>query len=879
MKNRSVLVWIVPCVLAVMIVGCVKGIELPAPGFGGNAVVLGEGLVTLNWNGVAGATGYNLRLVCAEVGNSREVLSIPVPGLSFVFLPPDHGMPYGTYSWFVKALGDGKESAEAQGPGFSLLPPDEGVPVVSTGLPAAGQKVLPNEPILFSFEATPGEAPVPSGNHRGYIDSLTLLVGTSDGNWDLLEQDVTGESAYTWENPGLEWGQHLFWTVKACQGNEEAQAATVPFSTNRQLELTLSEQPFSASFRQEATPTYWLFGEPLYGRVKAYDPAIQIVQLFLQEDGYSELFLEYEAIELDTNSEFSFEFPEYLGSPRGENSTLIWMWAQGLGNDVKSDKKPFFFKIPALDMEVHANFVCCDGERIPIAPETTLCGPCTVPCGEETHGATVEYILSYDPSNLLDDGYVLVSLSQSGGSFPFILMFETPFASFTANEQGRMEFVKPIFFSFECEKVFSFTGFATDVHSEMLIGDGGVHSFTLDLEDPTATLHISEFSELSEAPSATFTALATLSFLATDTKCLDLEDICFDLFVEKGEGDFFEQLEWNQTSFTLGTGDHALTGEATYASEQGDEGFTAWATMVLYLSRYGMDGATLSADVRLTDCCDLGLQEGHPVEVSSNEVYVDNVFLCANFLDPEYFIQRDIVCFEGGTLDEQGRFWLPVPTLAQDTSIATLSLSLWEKEPYYVVMISGAFPTNTVGITLNSAISTESIVCTGFDVKNKGEGWISLYARPDVVSDYFGSTITFEASNVIGQTFSYPVSLFVDTKAPELTYVQGYTNGTASGQDDFVDFVLHEKVDTDFDGFAATLTVNNPTGGTVLKVFGPGEIVPLQAIPGSGFRIGTKGFSLPNGGTLSLEVCARDEHKNIGISTLGGGIAQSEPSH
>ncbi|HPE70488.1 MAG TPA: hypothetical protein PLF96_14315, partial [Thermotogota bacterium] len=214
MKNRSWLVWIVPCVLVFLIVCCVKGFDLPAPTFGPNAVVMGEGLVTLNWNEVGGATGYNLRLVCAEVQGSRAVLNLPVPGSPFDFIPPDHGMPYGSYSWFIKALCDGKESSEAQGPGFSLLSPDGGVPFVSTGVPAQGDRVLPNQEIRFTFAATPGESPDSSLERGGQIDSLTLLVGNSDGNWDVLEQDVTGESEYTWENPGLAWGQELFWTVK-----------------------------------------------------------------------------------------------------------------------------------------------------------------------------------------------------------------------------------------------------------------------------------------------------------------------------------------------------------------------------------------------------------------------------------------------------------------------------------------------------------------------------------------------------------------------------------------------------------------------------------------------------------------------------------------
>ncbi|HRW93031.1 MAG TPA: hypothetical protein P5560_08815 [Thermotogota bacterium] len=870
LRKKSFLLFIVFTVASLMLVNCVKLPQVDTPTFGAGAVVIGNGVVTLTWNAVADATGYNVRLVSGAGSGSRAVFNVQVVGTQYEFDPAANGMPYGAYSWFVKALKDGKESEEGSGPAFNLPGPDYDQPQVATGNPVAGTEVMPDEPIVFTFEATPGA--LQAGERGEDIEELWLLVGSAQDDWDMLEVEVTGLDTYTWQEPGLEWGETYYWTVKAFQNDDEVEAPAVEFSALKQLELWLSEEPFirTGARADEEVPVHWLKGDPIYGKVKANDPLIETAQIFIKEVGDTTLVPLENPHELDTSGEMYFTIPveedvDLASRDAGgffiPRAGLFVAWGQGLGNLARSDVKPFEIKEPSGEIQLDAEYENC-GDPLDIADGQSVCGPCTDECCE-VEGATVTYTITVDLVMIAEWG-VTFYLEEPGCSASQTA--DIPSSAFVEVD-GSWQYATDVYFATECSKYATVTLWGTDSISDYWDAswDEEDHMFVLDLEDPTAAIAFEAGSFGSD--------MATITFLATDTKCLD--QISFEFFVEKGEGDWELDVEWGDEDFIIGEGQkHEITGEGTYVKAANNE--TAWATLVLNLSEWGMDGATISVDVNVDDCCSLGV--GHEVQ-ASDEVYVDNVFFSSDIVDDDYGSDEIFMAFTNIFEDEDGKLWLPVPSLnGGDPANATMTFWLWDKSISDATVTFG-FGDSATGSASVTSGATKSFVCTGYNLKDQWQVDLSMYGTPSALVDATSATLTIEATDAAGNLFSYPITVWMDLKPASLTYVQGYTDGTASGADDFVQFVFDQNVNPEFEGFAATLTIFGSGGGqAALKVYSQEEITQLDMTDKTGFQISTKNFTLPVGGSIQLEVYAQDLHGNVQLTTLAGGIAENASS-
>ncbi|HPE70434.1 MAG TPA: hypothetical protein PLF96_14035, partial [Thermotogota bacterium] len=487
-------------------------------------------------------------------------------------------------------------------------------------------------------------------------------------------------------------------------------------------------------------------------------------------------------------------------------------------------------------------------------------------------GATVNYTLTLDFTDSENLGKMhnwgvlfKVFLGRDGEAYVYNQQ-QLTIDDFEDLGDAVFQFATDVFFATECTKGATATFGATYVATEEATEDLQWitnHSFILDLEDPFATITIVDLDIT--------TGVATISLIASDTKCID--DVEIDFYVEKGKDDWELDVDWGDEEFVLGDSDHAVSGEATYAKDSSADGETWIATFTMTLSEYGIDGATFTLHALVNDCCDYGV--GHEFEEELS-YFVDNVFLSEDIENEQYENHRVFVDFEGAIQDEDGRFWLPVPALNEgDPAYATLTIKLWDRA------IDGASMTDFQQATVATYTSvtaskegTESIVCTGYDVKDEWHVQVLMYASTEITTDATCATLTIEASDTEGNTYVYEFGYCMDTKPPTLTYVQGYTDGTATGNDDFVDFVFDEDVDPDYDGFAATLTIRNG-GSATIKVYSQDEIEQLDMTDKTGFRIDTKGFTLPTGGTVELEVKARDVHGNIAVSKFSGGIAEN----
>jgi len=620
-------------------------------------------------------------------------------------------------------------------------------------------------------------------------------------------------------------------------------------------------------------------GEPVYGRVTAYDELINSVYVYVQADGSTEL-TPVLLRELDINHQLLFEIPyDFLGGEVGSSRSpshfvfpkngLFWVWAQGLGNLAKSDKQDLLVASAGGEIELAAEFQTPpDEENISLDDGDKVCGPWEYTCGL-ADGATVTYTITVD-FQMLEEWKVHFRLDQTDYSTTHNVYI--PSNSFKLVD-GVWTYATDVYFATECSKLATVTLYGTDsvaTDASMENYDFDDHWFILDLEDPTAVIDIADFASITGV--STTTGMATITFFASDTKCLD--DIVFEFFVEKGEGDWDPEVEWGDEEFVIGEGElHEILGEATYSKAA--DNTTAQATMLLFLSKWGMDGATVTVNAVFDDCCKYG--EGHEVEVD-DEAYVDNVFLSTDIVDEDYGWNG--VYFAGMIKDGDGKFWLPVPTLnGGDPAEATLTFYLWDKDITDATVTFGFdINENATGTATYTTDATKSFECTGYDVKEEWQFDFTLagsYNGFDVHAT--SATLTIQATDIEDNLFDYEFTFWMDFKPASLTYVQGFTDGTAKGDDDFVQFVFDQDVNPDFEDFAATLTVISGGSVATIKVYNKDQITLLDMTDKTGFQIDTKGFTLPfaDNAEVQLEVYAQDEHGNVQTTTLTGGIAEN----
>ena len=767
---------------------------------------------------------------------------------------------------------------------------------------AANQLLKPT----LTWVATPG-VEILSSQRGGDITEFRVYVAETEVGLDsatpviqTVNQSGVVNGSYTFP-ADLEPESTWYWKVVVVQGpGNETESAVRSFSIGKELMLILSETPILASQKRSA-PVLWVVGELcptssersslsgrnssdyyflnfLYGKVLSVDPLLSHVLFYLQkhgETGMSPYPSGGTAYEL-TGGVYDFRFPDpdvqhFSESGSGERATTLfpaaglwYMWVQALGDASKKDYQPFEVKfIEGLTLEVDLEKA---GGNITIEEASKVCA--------ETAGATAVYHVDLDfseVSEFIDSWKLETQIATKVGITPPTTTYYGTLTEWATDIT--------VYFSTECTKYATMTLTATVISFEAtttgiatkLVADVELmqltHNFILDLAAPTAAIAITENS--------TETKMATITFFATDTKCLELEEIEFMVWIDKGPLGAWEKVffswpdvevgEFATDTRTIGSGVHAatFTGQYNSAIDAGvDASMTAWATFTLDMNPFGMDHATLTVAATVNDCCDLGIS-GHPV-YTTDATLVDNVFLSSNFGKAGYPISDDVLLTWEGFKELDGKYYIN-----NQTNLATPATLTVRMVDFTIVASTTEFPTNLWYnyASVSSTFTQATYTCTGFATKTV---WKTTVLSTD--TGFYPANLelsfwsTFTATDDHGNVHTGSKEIFVDTKPATLVFVAGYSIPLdPSGNSDYVLFSFDEDINKDYPGFSATLTIaTNPA-----MVYTQSEIEQHESGTKT-FKLKTKGFALPPGSAVLVETKFEDKKGNIGVSGFIG---------
>ncbi|HQC38472.1 MAG TPA: hypothetical protein PLF98_09215, partial [Thermotogota bacterium] len=231
-----------------------------------------------------------------------------------------------------------------------------------------------------------------------------------------------------------------------------------------------------------------------------------------------------------------------------------YLWARAAWDvSVQSTKKPFKIVALAESVDVSLNVFNQDAEY----PDKV--------CGIYSE-VEMDYEVSISASALFDELFYTFEIGQLGADGSEGISYSATFA-------GDTEYATTVSYATECTKFATVTADGTITRvfwdeitktaSEETLGLEDVivkgHTFVLDMADPTALVSLELPAVFTPTIPASLTN-ATLTFLASDTKCLQpyAEKIAFEVYVEKGISSWSETFAFFAEEVILG--DNSLWG-------------------------------------------------------------------------------------------------------------------------------------------------------------------------------------------------------------------------------------------------------------------------------------------------------------------------------
>jgi len=459
---------------------------------------------------------------------------------------------------------------------------------------------------------------------------------------------------------------------------------------------------------------------------------------------------------------------------------------------------------------------------------------------------------------------------------------ESTTATFTTKQHS---FVYKVNYATECTKFATLTVDATivgvkwdDVNKEGTTTNDipltfeATKSFVLDLKDPTALVSSLPVQTTQENWKIT---QATLTFLASDTKCLKeySEKINFEFLVYKGISNETKNLAFAEaTTFEMledTDWGNEFTVDATYtATKTSQDAPDTAEAQFEFVGLKNLDLATITATMTVHDCCDDGCTIEptpcqncsvgcltHATAVSQSFV-VDNVFFSS--------IQASAVVFDkSGFVDVDGRDEPTVPSSPTKANVTlTFADANWAPIPNIVWdSISGLeVDVDDDGLTFESTAATSLMPfpCSGFATKTV----LTLKATVTSQTDPVGgveATRTFiaTATDLSGNTHNVQFTLWVDTLGPTLTYFKAFKNvGLEYSK---IEFAFQETPDS-----AELLLLDSMMNPFILD-FDDAE--PIGSPKDHRYRIDTE-FTIEEAETWTLRATATDYTGNKQFSEL-----------
>lgn len=701
----------------------------------------------------------------------------------------------------------------------------------------------------------------PYNTTNTYYLATRDALGAGDFDWTVSAKNVAGSS-----NPaaGLEFNLPAVPDPDPVYG----------------LELTLEERPDMGS----AVPTIYVYGGAAVSEQRSCDGGqfnyllglLQYVELLLGE-ARDDMAVQFMVQEVgggvakrwpDSDTEFLLdeegELVFYVNDLGGNflNHELdegeYYLWARAAwDNSIESTKERF--DIASLSSALESEIILMDEEEEKEFVDKV--------CPTSTE-VTLVYKVSIEGGELFDElRYVFQTHSAVD-----------PLTTLSATFVEETEFSTEVTYATECTKYATLTvngtitsvywddlnatEVATRVALPAIIVDG--ISFVLDMANPTALVSLALPTGFSPTVPASLTT-ATLTFLASDTKCLQpyAEKILFEVFVDKGAGNWEAAFVYGDEETILGEDsewENEMTIDGTYTATKTT---TDNATITLEFDIQDLDLATITATMTVHDCCceecmlegpcvgcGVGGNIAHETEVMSAFV-VDNVFFSE-------MLELDEVLAFDGFLGEEGA----TPTIPASPAYATLTIVLadanwdatkWESTQW-------ALGPNTVEPVVQ-ATELISEVCSGYATKTQ----VTLVATMTAsgVATEAELTLTGTAVDLAGNRFVISQNFLFDTLAPTLTHFTAFRGQIVN--ESWIEFKFDQKPEE------AELALTVTASGTFLYDLDDAEEIEGQE---NAYRLLT-GITLPFNTEITLGATATDLAGNVGFSTKAATVSLS----
>jgi hypothetical protein len=547
-----------------------------------------------------------------------------------------------------------------------------------------------------------------------------------------------------------------------------------------------------------------------------------------------------------------------------------YLWARAAWDiSVQSTKKPFI--IVELNETLDASIKVYNQDT---EYSDKVCGLATE--------VELDYEVSITDGGVFDELFYSFVIAQLGSDASESVTLEATFA-------GETEFATTVTYATECTKYATLTldgtltrVFWDDVEkeaTEVQIGLMNIlineHVFVLDLADPTALLTLELPAGFSSTEPASLTN-ATLTFLASDTKCLQPYDekITFEVYVEKGISSWFEEFAFFDEEIILGDNsvwNNEITIIGTYNASKTSSTNPDEAEAILLFDIPIMDYATVTATMSVHDCCcldcmvELGPCEepdtllSHATEVSTQFV-VDNVFFSSLLEDDDIFVYE-------GFLGEAANPLIPAsPTQATLTvkfADALWSEAEWENINWAVYDSDWSLFSALVYDPIISATSLTTGVCSGWATKTEVTFTGTLTADSEEAATETSLTLIATAVDATGNEFYIELPFLFDTLPPTLTHFTAFRD----------QYNNHSWVEFKFDQEPESAELAIVTNGGTFE-YDLDDAEPIGGIPNA-YRMET-GITLPYSSAVTLNATATDLAGNIGFSTKTNTVSLSE---
>ena len=402
-------------------------------------------------------------------------------------------------------------------------------------------------------------------------------------------------------------------------------------------------------------------------------------------------------------------------------------------------------------------------------------------------------------------------------------------------------------------------------------------SFVLDMADPTATVTIDQpFVSEWETPASITTA--TITFLASDTKCLQPYDekITFLVQIHKGMGSWEAIFAYGEPVIILGQDSpwgNELTINATYQASK-----TTYdnAIITLVLNMKKLDWAVIEAFMMVFDCCcdectvedpcvncGVGGNLIHLIGVQTR-LFVDNAFFSGMLLEKDGI--DSLLTLEGFPSEEEA-----TPTIPATPGAATLTVkfadAFWSESSWKLTEWAFYNPDGIEFITEGYLFFDPEIegyetiygICSGYYEKTQVTFVGTMTVDPESATETI-LTMVATAVDKTGNQFVLNYDFLFDTIAPTLTHFTAFRNQILNSS--YIEFKFDQKPES----FDLVLTVNGSE-----EFFYDEEDAIWN---GTVWQMPT-GVTLPVDSVVTLGATVTDLAGNVGFSTKQATVSLS----